>query len=57
MNPSELLDQYHRLQRKLSAAYPGWHSGRIDRLVDALRAVERQLRTHQIDVALAGRPA
>ena len=43
MNQQELINQCLRLRRKLSAADEAWHSGRIDRLADALRTVEREL--------------
>ena len=43
MNQQELITQCLRLRRKLSAADEAWHSGRIDRLADALRTVEREL--------------
>jgi hypothetical protein len=43
MSRSELSDQRQRLQRKLAASSGGWHSGRVDRLEEALRAIERTL--------------
>lgn len=48
MNAQELMDQYLRLQRKLSMSVQTWHSGRIDRLADALRSVERELHARQL---------
>ena len=44
MSRSELSQRRQRLQRKL-AAIEGWHSGRVDRLEEALRAIERELDT------------
>lgn len=43
MTPKELMERRLRLTRKLSASREGWHSGRIDRLADALRAVEMEI--------------
>lgn len=43
VNPSELSQCRERLQRKLAASFEGWHSGRVDRLEEALRSVERAL--------------
>lgn len=43
VNPSELSQCRERLQRKLAASFEGWHSGRVDRLEEALRAVEHEL--------------
>jgi hypothetical protein len=43
MSRSELSNQRQRLQRKLAACSRGWHSGRVDRLEEALRAIERTL--------------
>jgi hypothetical protein len=43
MSPSELSQHRQRLQRKLAASFQGWHSGRVDRLEEALRAIEREL--------------
>jgi hypothetical protein len=43
MSLSELSQRRERLQRKLAASFEGWHSGRVDRLAQALRAVEREL--------------
>jgi len=45
MSRSELSRRRQRLQRKLAASFEGWHSGRVDRLTQALRAIERELRT------------
>jgi len=45
MSPSELSQRRQRLQRKLAASFEGWHSGRVDRLAQALRAIERELGT------------
>lgn len=45
MSRSELSQRRQRLQRKLAASFEGWHSGRIDRLEEALRAIERELET------------
>ena len=43
MSRSELSQRRHRLQRKLAASFAGWHSGRVDRLEEALRIIEREL--------------
>ena len=43
MTRDQLTAQYQRLQRKLQASGSIWPSGRLDRLMDALRAVEREL--------------
>ena len=43
MNQSELSERRLRLQRKLAASFTGLHSGRVDRLEEALRAIEREL--------------
>jgi hypothetical protein len=43
MSQSELSQHRQRLQRKLAASFKGWHSGRVDRLEEALRAIEREL--------------
>jgi hypothetical protein len=43
MSRSELSNHRQRLQRKLAASSGGWHSGRVDRLEEALRAIERAL--------------
>ena len=43
MTREQLTAQYQRLQRKLQASGSIWPSGRLDRLMDALRAVEREL--------------
>jgi len=45
MSRSELSQRRERLQRKLAASFEGWHSGRVDRLEEALRAIERELDT------------
>ena len=45
MSTSELSQRRQRLQRKLAASFEGWHSGRVDRLEEALRAIERELET------------
>jgi hypothetical protein len=45
MSRSELSQRRQRLQRKLAASFEGWHSGRVDRLEEALRAIERELDT------------
>jgi len=50
MDQQQLITQYLRLQRKLSAICQPWHSGRIDRLAGALRAVEQELRRAQADL-------
>jgi hypothetical protein len=42
MNQSELARRRQRVQRKLAASN-AWHSGRVDRLEEALRAIEREL--------------
>jgi len=43
MSRSELSRRRQRLQRKLAASFEGWHSGRVDRLTQALREIEREL--------------
>jgi len=43
MSRSELSQRRQRLQRKLAASFAGWHSGRVDRLEEALRIIEREL--------------
>jgi|KBSMisStaDraftv2_1062788.scaffolds.fasta_scaffold1364095_1 hypothetical protein len=43
MNYAQLTQCHQRLERKLAASYEGWHSGRIDRLEEALRAIEREM--------------
>jgi len=43
MSHAQLTQCHQRLQRKLAASYEGWHSGRIDRLEEALRAIEREM--------------
>ncbi len=43
MSQTELSQRRQRLQRKLAASFEGWHSGRVDRLEEALRAIEREL--------------
>jgi len=48
MSYSQLTQCHQRLQRKLAASYEGWHSGRIDRLEAALRAIEREM--HRAEV-------
>ena len=53
MNQEQLMDRLSRLKRKLSSSQEVWHSGRIDRLVDALRSVERDLRARQLEDASA----
>ena len=45
MSQNELSQHRQRLQRKLAASFEGWHSGRVDRLAEALRAIERELGT------------
>ena len=45
MSRSELSRRRQRLQRKLAASFEGWHSGRVDRLTQALRAIERELQS------------
>ena len=50
MNPDQLIDQYLRLKRKLSASYGSWHSGRIDHLAGALQHVERELRARHVEL-------
>jgi len=45
MSRSELSQRRQRLRRKLAASFEGWHSGRVDRLEEALRAIERALGT------------
>jgi hypothetical protein len=51
MNQEQLMDRLSRLKRKLSSSQEVWHSGRIDRLADALRSVERDLRARQMEAA------
>lgn len=53
MNQEQLMDRLSRLKRKLSSSQEVWHSGRIDRLVDALRSVERDLQARQLEDAPA----
>lgn len=45
MNNPVLQEEYARLRAQLAEAYsaPQWQSGQIDRLANALAAVERQL--------------
>jgi len=43
MSHAQLTQCHQRLPRKLAASYEGWHSGRIDRLEEALRAIEREI--------------
>jgi len=43
MSRSELSQRCQRLQRKLAASFEGWHSGRVDRLKEALRELEAPL--------------
>lgn len=45
MNTAALQQEYARLRAQLAEAYdaPVWQTGRIDRLANALAAVERQL--------------
>ncbi|HEY9065105.1 MAG TPA: hypothetical protein VIO33_08990 [Burkholderiaceae bacterium] len=43
MSRSELSQRRQRLLRKLAASFQGWHSGRVDCLAEALRAIEREL--------------
>ena len=57
MNQEQLMDRLSRLKRKLSSSQEVWHSGRIDRLADALRSVERDLRARQLESASAGHAA
>lgn len=49
MNQEQLMDRLFRLKRKLSMSRDVWHSGRIDRLTDALKSVERNLRVRQLE--------
>ena len=39
----ELSQRRARLQRKLASSFEGWHSGRVDRLEEALRAIDREM--------------
>lgn len=48
MNSTDLIAQYQRLKAKIAASRTTWHSGRIDRLVEALRSVERELRERHL---------
>ena len=57
MTQEQLMDRYLRLKRKLSPSYDVWHSGRMDRLADALRSVEREIDARQPKAALADRAA
>ena len=43
--PQQLFGQYRRLKKDLSAAYsqPQWNAPLVDRLVDEIAEVERQL--------------
>ena len=43
MSRRELCERRQRLQRKLAASFEGWHSGRVDRLEEALRVIEFEL--------------
>ena len=43
MSRRELSERRQRLQRKLAASFEGWHSGRVDRLEEALRVIEIEL--------------
>jgi hypothetical protein len=45
MNLDQLMGRYFRLKQELSIAYrqQPWHSGRIDRLADALASTEREI--------------
>lgn len=45
MRPDSAADRYQRLQRKLSGSTAVWHSGRLDHLADALRALEREMQS------------
>lgn len=53
MNQEQLMDRLSRLQRKLATSQEVWHSGRIDRLAEALRSVERDLQARQLDTVSA----
>ena len=45
MSQAQLAECRLRLQRKLAACHhQGWYSGRVDRLEEALRAIEREMR-------------
>jgi len=48
MSHRELSERHQRLQRKLAASYEGWHSGRVDRLEEALRAIQAELRLRDL---------
>ena len=43
MGQSELSERRQRLRRKLAATFEGWHTGRVDRLEEALLIIEREL--------------
>jgi len=57
VNQEQLIEQYFRLKRKLSASYGAWHSGRIDHLAAALQSVERELCAHRPEAGPAGHMA
>jgi hypothetical protein len=46
--PQQLFGQYRRLKKDLSAAYsqPQWNAPLVDRLVDEIALVERQIALH-----------
>ena len=55
MTPQELMERRLRLARKLSASCEAWHSGRIDRLADALRAVVLEISAGHAQASMATR--
>ena len=57
MSQSELSQHRQRLQRKLAASFEGWHSGRVDRLEEALRAIERELHSTRSAGSAAAQPS
>ena len=57
MSYAQLTQCHQRLQRKLAASYDGWHSGRVDRLEEALRAIEREMhRAQTVQPPATGEP-
>ena len=61
MSMDQLFGKYRRLKKDLSAAYsqPQWNAALVDRLVDEIGAVERELATRApagVAVSLAAMP-
>jgi hypothetical protein len=44
LSDAELTGRCLQLRRKLSSSSPVWHSGRIDRLAEALHSLEEEMR-------------